>query len=178
MFHVHYRTSVTMKLAGKKKRKKKPYYILEIQAQQRVNKSKVGRSRKKAQLLFWTARSFFLEQDCVLTLVSYDKKNQVILTRTDLIIRNHYLSSYQNFLENTQALNAAINVYTSQQYSIKRLKRRSILSAMANLPIMMFSYLQIVFSKWESWLKLTKERRLFGKMVKIVLLLPNRNSLQ
>ena len=76
----------------------------------------------------------------MLTLVSYDKKNQVILTHTDLTIKNHYLSSYQNFLENTQALNAAINVYTSQQYSIKRLKRRSILSAMANLPIMMFSY--------------------------------------
>ena len=55
MFHVHYRTSVTMKLAGKKKRKKKPYYILEIQAQQRVNKSKVGRPRKKAQLLVFLA---------------------------------------------------------------------------------------------------------------------------
>ena len=54
MLHVHYRTSVTIFEAAVHKewgeKKKKSYYILEIQeAQQRVNKSKVGRPQKKAQ---------------------------------------------------------------------------------------------------------------------------------
>ena len=57
MLHVHYRTSVTIFEAAFHKewgeKKKKSYYILEIQeAQQRVNKSKVGRPQKKAQLLY------------------------------------------------------------------------------------------------------------------------------